>query len=279
MESTNNEIDIIELTKNSIIYLHSFIIRWYKFLLILFIVGIIIGYWDYYTRKDYFENKVFGTSYVIPTALLVNFINNLNVDDINKSETNQDINNQNHNSIIFVKADSLGNSVNNDQLKVSILEIQIGYKNELDINKFIQSLNEIIDSNSYFREEIKFEQYRLQEMIRNCENEIRKIDTLKDFERTSNMKNLNFNCFEKKTSNGYPFSSELLNLIQNKFYFENKLKHNRGFILIDFHADKKIRSLHLIKSLFKPVIFLLLFGVIIFIFIDFKRKYIKDIPG
>jgi len=278
MEQRNDEIDLLELSRNLMVRFYHYFLRRYKMLGIFAIVGAIIGAGLYLKDKNKYENSIIGTSYVVNPILIVDIINSLQ--EINRSDKKAlqeflGLNENEANSLLTIEADTIQTIKTIDRQKITTIEVKVKFKENLNLSGFSEHLCNYIDSNIYVLQELKLEKQKSLELIKNYNQEIEKLDSLQKKILASTI----------QTSNNQPGNLLILNDKANSFFHNDiisletrkqkeikNIERITGFSIIDEKKGTKIKETSLVGTIAKITAILFGIGFFVSIVLEFKRQ-------
>ncbi len=278
MEQRNDEIDLLELSRNIMVRFYHYVERRYKMLGIFMIVGGILGVGMYFKDKNKYENTIIGTSYVINPTVIVDIINSLQ--EINRSDkeaisTLLKLNEEEANSLINIEADTIQTITTVDNQSLTTIEVKVRFKEELNLSGFSKHMCNYIDSNLYVKQELQLEKQKSTELIKKYNQEIEKLDSLQkkilaSTIETSGSQPGNLLILNDK-ANSF-FHNDIINLEAKKQRELKSLERMTGFSIIDEKRGTKIKEISLISTVFKLLAFGFGIGFFISIILEFRRQ-------
>ncbi len=275
MEQRNDEIDLLELSRNMMVGFYHYTIRRFKLLTIFVVIGAILGIALYLKNKNTYENTIVATTYTINPTYLIEIINSLN--DINKNKEvvskvlNLKLEEAEH--LIEIKADTI-------DTKRNIL-ITFKFKESLNLLNFSKNLSRYVDSNPYVKQELLLIKEQSEERIKNYDYEIDKLDSLQKrilATNLSNSKTPNGNLLVLNDKVNNFFHTDIIELEDKKQAEIRKLKRLSGLTIIDEKRGTKIQESSLIGTVLKMMIILFGVGFFVSIVLEFKRQ-VKNIEN
>ncbi len=283
MEERNDEIDLIELSRNIMVRVYHYFIRRFMLLAVFGAVGVILGITSYVMKRGSYENKIRVVTNSINTVVLSNLFNSL--DDIRKSDIASFSNIMNIDSamadnIIEIKSDTITAYAKGKQ----IVEISLSYKEGFDNKKFTGSLKQYIDNNPFVIKGIKLRRKSSTTLIKKYQDEIKKLTSLQEkilSSNTSSNQSGKLLVLDDKPINF--FHKDILSLEKNIIQEEEELDflNEGGFLVVDENEGVKIRNVSLVKTVLKFFGIFLGLGFIVTIILEFIRqvKYIESIDS
>jgi hypothetical protein len=278
MEQRNDEIDLLELSRNLMVRFYHYVLRRYKMLGIFTMVGAIPGIGFYFKDKNRFENTIIGTSYVVHPTVIVDIINSLQ--EINKSDKVAigkflNLNEEEANSLLGIEADTIQTIQTIDNQKLTTIEVKVKFKENLDLTGFSKHLCSYIDSNVYVKQELQLEKNKSFELINKYKEEIDKLDSLQRKILASKI----------ETSGSQPGNLLILNDKANSFFHNDiisletrkqnelkKIERITGFLIIDEKKGTKIKEVSLVGTIIKLMAIWFGIGFFVSIVLEFKRQ-------
>lgn len=270
MEERNDEIDLLELSRNMMVGFYHYVIRRYMLLGIFIAVGGIIGLGMYLKDKSRYENTIIGKSYIVNPTYIVGIINSLN--DINKGDKEvlaQVLN------IDISDAENLANIEADTLESKSTLQIKVNFKNDFNLSEFSKKMLAYIDSNEYVKNEIVLYKNRNEEMIKAYDEEINKLDSLQGkilaakIDAGNNPQG-NLLVLNDKINNF--FHNDIIDLQTKKQSAIVALNRLNGFTIIDQKRGTKIKEVSLVGTIIKMMAIFFVIGFVISIALEFIRK-------
>ena len=210
MEQRNDEIDLLELSRNMMVRFYHYTLRRYKLLGIFIMIGGIVGIGIYFKDKNKYENTIIGTSYVVHPILIVDIINSLQ--EINGSDKKAiseflNLNEEEAGSLLNIAADTIKTIKTIDLQSLTTIEVKLKFNEKLNLAGFTKNLCNYIDSNIYIKQELQLEKNKSFELIKKYNEEINKLDSLQKKILASNI----------ETSGSQPGNLLILNDKANRF--------------------------------------------------------------
>jgi hypothetical protein len=281
MEQRNDEIDLLELSRNMMVRFYHYCQRRYKMLGIFILIGTILGVGLYLKDKNKFENTIIGTSYVVNPTVIVDIINSLQ--DINRSDKEAigeflNLKEDEVNSLLSIEADTIQTIQTIDGQSLTTIEIRVKFKEQLNLTGFSKHLSSYIDSNIYVRQELQLEKQKSTELIKKYNQEIEKLDSLQkkilaSTVETSGSQPGNLLILNDK-ANSF-FHNDIINLEARKQKELKNLERITGFSIIDEKRGTKIKEVSLIETIAKMMAILFGVGFIVSIVLEFRRQVKK----
>lgn len=278
MEQKNDEIDLLELSRNMMVRFYHYVQRRYKMIAAFVIAGAILGVGLYFKDKNKYENSIIGTSYVVHPSIIVDVINSLGEINKNDKEAIQqflNLNDKEAQALLSIEADTIQTIETLDKQKITTIEVKIKFKENLDLSGFSKHLSSYIDANQFVKEELELEKNKSQELIKKYEDEIEKLDSLQRKILAS----------EIETSGSQPGNLLILNDKANSFFHNDiislearkqreikNIKRVTGFSVIDEKKGTKIKEVSLVGTVIKLMAIWFGIGFFITIVLEFNRQ-------
>ena len=277
MEQRNDEIDLLELSRNMMVRFYHYSLRRYKLLIIFTIIGAVIGMGLYFKDKNKYENSIIGTSYVVHPTIIVDIINSLQ--DINKNDKQAiqvflKLKPEEAEALLGIEADTIQTIKTIDRQLLTTIEVKIKFKSNLDLSGFSKHLCNYIDSNIFVKQELQLEKKKNLALISKYNQEIKKLDSLQRKILASNI----------ETSNNQPgllilndkansfFHNDIISLEVSKQNELKKIGRLTGFSIIDEKKGTKIKEVSLISTIIKMMAILFGLGFFVSVVLEFKRQ-------
>ena len=275
MEEKNNEIDLIELSRNIMVRLYHYCLRRYKLLGIFAAIGFFLGISFYRMNKEQYESKIIATSHVVSSEIIIDIINSLG--DINRNDKELaskilKLNIEEVNNFNDIKADTI---LSIKGVKPKIIEVSIKFKRSFDMTKFSKKLSAYIDSSEYVKNELRMEKMRINSMLKKYNEEIKNLDSLQKNILKSSLQTSNSNpggllIFNDK-SNSF-FHNDIVALETSRQEALSQLERLTGFYVIDQKAGLKEKQVSIVALAIKYTGILLGIGFLITIVLEFIRQ-------
>ncbi len=293
MEEKNNEIDLLELSRNIMVRVYHYSIRRYKLLGIFAAFGLVIGLIICLelssNNKEEHVNRIIATSYIVPPEIIIDIINSL--DELNSTDkvlTSKVLNVsiEEANSFIGISADTIqkiqnvqtiqaiqyglnlpsGKTVLLKDEPIKPIEINVKFSKSIDLKHFTKCINNYIDSSLYVKNELRFEKNRSLAMLHKYNQEIKNLDSLQNsilhLSHESSGSNQEKLLILSDKSDGF-FHNDIINLEASRQQELKRLDRITGLYIIDQKTGLHKEKISFIKTILKYVA--ICFGIGFFI--------------
>ena len=288
MENQNNEIDLLELSRQMLVGFYYYIKRRAILIIVFAIVGVAVGVGIHLKNRTVYQSSLIGETESIKSGIIIYLVEALN--DLNKTDKKQlqdvlIINDTDINNIVEFSADTkmfykkqlLGNEYI-DVVDFTNVEINVIYKNKIDLNNLEKALIKYFNQNSYISAELEHTKKHAQSMIKQIDYEISKIDSLQNRILSSEFKKSNVGSTGLTILNENIdefFHKDIIELVAKKQSYIKIISKNSTLIVIKPFDRAKIKE----KSLFENIggFFGIFFGIgfLVSIILEMKRKALK----
>ena len=276
MEQRNDEIDLLELSRNMMVRFYHYVIRSYKLLAIFIFIGGILGVVNYSFSRNIYQNLLVGNTRIISPVYVVQIINSLN--DMKKSNPEGfgdllELKNEQIENLVSIEADTV-----TALRKSGSIEIAINYKDELDILPLLEKINQYIHNNDYVSREFTLNKRKKTAIIKQLEQEISKLDSLeKSLIRSINQKEKSNTTVAIHNEKGVTFyHKDIIGLETQKQDHLNSLERTSVLDIISGFEKTNIKKNSLIGTTAKFILVFFALGFIISLVLEFKRS-VKNI--
>ncbi len=230
------EIDLIELVIKFIFFIKK---RIFIFILIT-IIGTSFGFFKGFIEKKKYENKLIGSSDIVPNSVIFQIFNTL-IEDFQ------------NNNIFFSKTLSLSKDVSNNIIKINLDTVTYGINNSIIIK--IQSKDSLscvqtktafinyLQKNTLIKEEYTFYINQKKQLLTEINKKIIELDSLQRFIRVASYNNKNPFTVINSTY------SEYINLVEKKQLIEKEIQLSNRIINIYVDSTSPIYINLLLKTL------------------------------
>jgi hypothetical protein len=256
------EIDLLELLAKFLV----FVKRRYKLILIILIIGTLFGFVKSFFDNNKYENKVIGSSDIIPCNLIYQILNSLNLDYQN-------------NRIVFSKELGISKDISNKILKIEF--DTLGFGNNSSFEMKIQSSDSIccntaknailvyLNKNNFISAEYDLIFNQKKQLLFEINQKILELDSLQKYIRISSYKDKN----QITVINSY--YTEYVTLYEKKQKIEKELQSISKVINIYIDNTGPMKNNVLLKTLLYFIASCLI-GIVIASILELKivlRKY------
>lgn len=239
MKQNEDEIDLLELARKILLNTSSYLERRYKLLLGAVGMGVILGLGHFYLNKNKLEQTIIGTSYVVPTKVVVDLINSIQAAKGGNDASFQNVLNLQAveaASILSIHADTVATLSTLDKQAMTTIEVKVVHSGNFNLERFTKSLQTFIDSNNYVANELDMERQKCEQLIKKYDLEL---EMLHEFQTSilneKNKQNLqtnnNYLTFSSKSADFY--HKDVIDLEKEKQLELKKRQRITGFYLID----------------------------------------------
>jgi hypothetical protein len=277
MEQKINEIDLVQL----FIRLYHCFIRRYKLLGIFVLIGFLYGIYTYFTNKDQYESKIVAASYIVPAPIIIDLINSLNDINSQDKELTGKILNISHDEVIKLisfKADTI-KTFYAQEGKTTIesyttIEINIKGLKSLNMESVYKGLVNYINTNEYVHKELENERQRSEQIMNECEQQIKKLDSLQKNILRSSLTTINPNTVNsiKLNDKAYNFFHiDIIDLEKVKYIEQKRLNQMTGLYTINENNWFKSKLNILYKIVLINMLIFFGLGIFISLILEFRR--------
>jgi hypothetical protein len=261
METTNNELDLIEFIKNLFNSVAEYFKKQLKLLVILGVIGLIAGFINYLLKKDVYQTEIFASTNSVSENVVIQIVNSLNaMNKVNaeKLGKNLNLNASEINSFIEIAADSIKANASKQKMIKTILK----HKAALDISKVMNGISAYCDSNEFVKEELAIQKMRSSELIRKYEEEISEIDSFqrKLLKGGDQKMPLDYFLMSNGSTNSL-FSKDIISMKVDMIYEIKNLDRLTSLSVIDMNTTKKVYRLPL--EILKFMLLLIVAGLVL----------------
>lgn len=276
-ERNNDEIDLIELSRNMMVRVYHYVLRRFKMLTIFATIGGILGIGVYFKNKNRYENNIKMISNSVSPMVLVALFNSL--DDIRKSDDEafckvMNISNDKSNSVLLIEADTLS-KIRYDNKQV--VSVSIMFDQDLNLDNLSEQFKKYIEENEYVARKIKLRKRSANILIEKYSQEIQKLDSLQSkILASSSQSNASGKLLVLDDKPINFFHEDIIKLEKNIIAERNTLDVIEGCTIIDKSRGVKVKNISLIKTVANYIGILFALGFVITIVLEFNRQ-VKNI--